>query len=66
MLSGAQGIVNAVLRILAAGTYWRRRIGESGRRIRLRAVVQSGNRALLALAIAALCLTAVGVFVMWR
>lgn len=65
MITGAQGITNAVLRILAAGVLAGVLI-ESGaaNRIAETIVVKVGEaRALLALAVATLLLTAVGVFI---
>lgn len=65
MVTGAQGITNAVLRILAAGVLAGVLI-ESGAANTIAGTVVKKvgeTRALLALAIATLCLTAVGVFV---
>ncbi|ECJ8216679.1 GntP family permease, partial [Salmonella enterica] len=65
MVSGAQGIVNAVLRILAAGVLAGVLIESGAANTIAETVVRKvgETRALLALAIATLCLTAVGVFI---
>lgn len=65
MVTGAQGITNAVLRILAAGVLAGVLIESGAANTIAETVVKKvgETRALLALAIATLCLTAVGVFV---
>ncbi|EDT8715924.1 TPA: GntP family permease [Salmonella enterica subsp. enterica serovar Derby] len=65
MVSGAQGIVNAVLRILAAGVLAGVLIESGAANTIAETIVRKvgETRALLALAIATLCLTAVGVFI---
>ncbi|KAF1368630.1 GntP family permease [Yokenella regensburgei] len=65
MVTGAQGITNAVLRILAAGVLAGVLIESGAANTIAETVVRKvgETRALLALAIATLCLTAVGVFI---
>lgn len=65
MVTGAQGITNAVLRILAAGVLAGVLIESGAANTIAETVVKKigETRALLALAIATLCLTAVGVFI---
>ncbi|MRS14715.1 GntP family permease [Enterobacteriaceae bacterium RIT691] len=65
MVTGAQGITNAVLRILAAGVLAGVLIESGAANTIAETVVKKvgETRALLALAIATMCLTAVGVFV---
>ncbi|MBB1201844.1 GntP family permease [Enterobacteriaceae bacterium 89] len=65
MVTGAQGITNAVMRILAAGVLAGVLIESGAANTIAETVVKKvgETRALLALAIATMCLTAVGVFV---
>ena len=65
MVTGAQGITNAVLRILAAGVLAGVLIESGAANTIAETVVKKvgETRALLALAIATLCLTAAGVFI---